>query len=218
MLNSIVQGDALNIIKQIDEKTIDLIITSPPYENIKTAAVQDVCYQCGRVLKDGGIFFLQLKDKQNLAVNDVHLIIERTQCQSPLKLWTTCIIYRDLPHKIMRGDAMLDWFDPVYIFVKADWPKTYLSNHIEDTVWTNYRIPRRCESYIRYKYEPFPELMVHHIIQDFSIIGDTVLDPYCGVGTVPFVAKSLGRNYIGIDIDRKCCEVSRFRLKYQKEE
>ncbi|MFO8076328.1 MAG: DNA methyltransferase [Egibacteraceae bacterium] len=34
-----------------------------------------------------------------------------------------------------------------------------------------------------------------------SNIGDVVLDPFCGSGTVPSVAKRLRRKYVGIEID-----------------
>ena len=39
-----------------------------------------------------------------------------------------------------------------------------------------------------------------------------VLDPFCGSGTTLVVAKKLGRNYIGIDISEKYCDMARRRL------
>jgi len=39
-----------------------------------------------------------------------------------------------------------------------------------------------------------------------------VLDPLCGSGTTLAVAKKLGRNYIGIDINENYCEMARRRL------
>ncbi|MEM3403751.1 MAG: site-specific DNA-methyltransferase [Nitrososphaeria archaeon] len=39
-----------------------------------------------------------------------------------------------------------------------------------------------------------------------------VLDPFCGSGTTCVVAKKLSRNYIGIDINQRYCEIARQRL------
>jgi site-specific DNA-methyltransferase (adenine-specific) len=35
---------------------------------------------------------------------------------------------------------------------------------------------------------------------------------FCGSGTVCLVAKKLGRNYIGIDLNPEYCEIARLRL------
>jgi site-specific DNA-methyltransferase (cytosine-N4-specific) len=47
----------------------------------------------------------------------------------------------------------------------------------------------------------FPEEIPRRLIKMFSIIGDTVLDPFLGTGTTTKVAKELGRNSIGYEID-----------------
>ena len=43
--------------------------------------------------------------------------------------------------------------------------------------------------------------------------GDVVLDPFVGTGTTAIAAKSLGRNFIGIDIDPKYVEIAREKLE-----
>jgi site-specific DNA-methyltransferase (adenine-specific) len=40
-----------------------------------------------------------------------------------------------------------------------------------------------------------------------------VLDPFVGSGTVPVVARRLGRSYLGIDCAEEYCEMARKRLK-----
>ena len=41
------------------------------------------------------------------------------------------------------------------------------------------------------------------------------LDPFCGLGTVGVVAKRLGKNFIGIDIKKKYCEMAEERIRRQ---
>lgn len=41
-----------------------------------------------------------------------------------------------------------------------------------------------------------------------------VLDPFCGSGTACVVAKKLGRDYVGIDLNPEYCEMARQRLEF----
>jgi DNA modification methylase len=49
-------------------------------------------------------------------------------------------------------------------------------------------------------------------IKLFSHPGETVLDPFCGSGTTNLVARQLGRNSIGIDVNPYSVELTRHRL------
>lgn len=46
---------------------------------------------------------------------------------------------------------------------------------------------------------PFPEEIPYRLILLYSYKGDTVLDPFLGIGTTAKVARALGRNYYGYD-------------------
>jgi DNA modification methylase len=50
------------------------------------------------------------------------------------------------------------------------------------------------------------------IIEAFSRPGDTVLDPFAGSGSSLLAAKTLGRSYIGIELDAKYHAIARKRL------
>lgn len=49
----------------------------------------------------------------------------------------------------------------------------------------------------------FPNELVYRLIKMCSFYGDTVLDPFCGVGTTNLEALKLNRNSIGIDIKKE---------------
>jgi site-specific DNA-methyltransferase (adenine-specific) len=59
---------------------------------------------------------------------------------------------------------------------------------------------------------PFPEEIARRLIKLFSFYGDVVLDPFMGSGTTAMACKTLGRQYIGFDIEAKFCERSNSRL------
>jgi site-specific DNA-methyltransferase (adenine-specific) len=50
------------------------------------------------------------------------------------------------------------------------------------------------------------------VVRTFSRPGDVVLDPFCGSGSTLVAAQSLGRRYIGIEIDAEYAEVAQARL------
>ena len=58
-----------------------------------------------------------------------------------------------------------------------------------------------------------PEEMLKRIILASSNEGDIVLDPFMGSGTTAFVARKYGRNFIGIEKERKYVEATELRLK-----
>jgi site-specific DNA-methyltransferase (adenine-specific)/modification methylase len=58
-----------------------------------------------------------------------------------------------------------------------------------------------------------PEEMLKRIILASSNKGDIVLDPFLGSGTTAFVAQQYGRNWIGIEKEKKYIEVAKKRLK-----
>jgi site-specific DNA-methyltransferase (adenine-specific) len=58
-----------------------------------------------------------------------------------------------------------------------------------------------------------PEKLLAKIILAGSHSGNMVLDPFAGSGTTSVVAKKLGRNYLGIEIDRTYCCLAEKRLE-----
>lgn len=58
-----------------------------------------------------------------------------------------------------------------------------------------------------------PKKLLEKIVKAFSSEGDTVADFFCGSGTSLVVAKELGRNYIGCDINPRAIEITNERLE-----
>jgi len=82
-------------------------------------------------------------------------------------------------------------------------------------VWTDiHRIKHN-----RYRDDHPCQLPIHlleRIILMSTNEGDIVLDPFIGTGTTAIAAKSLGRNYIGFDIDRNYVEITERKLSQEK--
>ena len=61
-----------------------------------------------------------------------------------------------------------------------------------------------------------PEALLHRIILANSNKGDVILDPFFGTGTTAVVAKKLGRNFMGVEKERKYYNAAYERLKKTK--
>lgn len=59
-INKVIQGDCLEVMKGIPDKSIDMVLTSPPYDNLRTYKgytfnFEGIAKEIYRVLKDGGV-------------------------------------------------------------------------------------------------------------------------------------------------------------------
>jgi len=59
-LNKIIQGDCLDVMKEMPDNSIDLTITSPPYDNLRdykgyTFDFEDIAEELWRITKEGGV-------------------------------------------------------------------------------------------------------------------------------------------------------------------
>jgi site-specific DNA-methyltransferase (adenine-specific) len=71
--NKLYTGDAANILKQFPNNIIDMIITSPPYDNLRRYngtgdtwnhnKFKEIANELARVLKDGGVIVWNVNDK-----------------------------------------------------------------------------------------------------------------------------------------------------------
>jgi len=62
----------------------------------------------------------------------------------------------------------------------------------------------------------YPEKLIEIPISAGCPPEGIVLDPFMGSGTTGLVAKKLGRNYLGFDINKKYCRIAEKRINYEK--
>ena len=62
-----------------------------------------------------------------------------------------------------------------------------------------------------------PIKLLERLIHISSNEKDVVLDPFCGSGTTLEAADNLGRKWIGIDVSKTACEITKKRMEKRKE-
>ena len=82
-INKIYAGNNINLIKQLDDKVIDLTITSPPYDSLRvyngfTWDFENLAKELYRVTKDGGVVVWVISDstrENNESLNSLKQIL-----------------------------------------------------------------------------------------------------------------------------------------------
>ena len=88
-----------------------------------------------------------------------------------------------------------------------------ISNWVgRDMVYPNNVIHMATECANRQHSAAFPPDLPSWFIKLFTQEGDLVLDPFLGSGTTAMVAKELGRDYLGIDVQAEYCQIAKDRI------
>jgi len=101
-------------------------------------------------------------------------------------------------------------------------PEQREAGKIDDDQFYSWRLARSCWTGIKPEGKrastwgghsaPFPFRLVEPVIRAWSFPGETVLDPFCGSGTVSRVAADWGRNSVGIELHPEFIPFIRDRL------
>ena len=219
-INKIIQGDALEVLKKLPSNSIDMGVTSPPYnkgenkkgwlvKNVKYANASDklpedkyqkiqieVLNELYRIIKPGGSFFYNHKIRWERGVM-LHPMdwLRKTE-------WTIRqeIIWDRMIAANIRGWRFWQVEERIYWLYKPVGNKligTELkSKHaLLTSIW---RFPPEKKNPHP---APFPLALPVRAI--YSIMDENkgiIIDPYCGSGTTLVAAKILGHNYIGVEI------------------
>ncbi len=102
VLNSIICGDAAEVLKSLPDSSIDLVVTSPPYDDLRVyngfkVDLHAVGCELFRVLKDGGIVAMVIQDSTKnfgKSLTSFRTIVD--WCDNiGFKLFETCIYHKN---------------------------------------------------------------------------------------------------------------------------
>ena len=227
----------------IPKSSVDLIVTSPPY-NVDIhydSHADDSSYDeylefteqwlihCYELSKDDGRFCLNIpldknKGGQQAVCADITKIAKSVGWQ-----YHSTIIWNE--GNISRRTAWGSWMsasapyviapvEVILVLYKKDWKKTSGSKENDITreefmEWTNgvWTFPGQNKKGAGGHPAPFPVELPKRCIKLFSFVGDTVLDPFLGSGSTLIAAYQNNRKGIGVEIDKGYCDIAINRLK-----
>jgi len=217
----LILGDCLEEMKKIPDRSVDLVVTSPPYNlgsNHHTGNFRHQPYhddmpepmyeqQQIRVLSE---IYRVAKDTCSLFYNHKNRIKDGKQI-TPYKwlLETEWVIKQELVwfNRSQNFDKIRFYPMTERIYWLAKSPQTKLFNAINHHDLFEWPVEGTNKEHTR----SFPERMVFDILQCFPD-AKIILDPYCGSGTVGVVAKKMRKAFIGIEISPKYFEIAKRRI------
>lgn len=225
----------------VQEDSIDLIVTSPPYNvDIRYGSFDDTTpytvyleftqkwlKKARQVLKEDGRFCLNIPlDKNKGGQQSVYADITTIAKELGFKYHST-VIWNE--QNISRRTAWGSWLsatapyviapvEMIVILYKKRWKR--ISNGRKSGItkeefmdWTNGVWTFMGESKKRIGHPaPFPVELPKRCIKLFTFVGDTVLDPFLGSGSTLIACALTNRVGVGVDIDRNYCKIAKQRL------
>lgn len=253
-------GDSRDL-TQIEDKSAHLVVTSPPYFNIKdysddsdqigsindyqefTEEIAKVWTECYKKLIPGGRMCIVVGDilqSRREAGRHRMLPLHSKIQQQCLEIGFDCLA-PILWAKI--GNATLEAGGNARFLGKPYEPNAVVKNDVEYILLFrkpgDYRSPTKAERILstiqvdehkrlfkqiwtdingKQSQEhpaPYPSELAERLIKMFSFVGDTVLDPFAGVGNTTLAASGIGRDSVSVELKKEYLYVAKERLSNQ---
>jgi len=241
-VNKIYCGNCLDTLKQIGDESIDMVLTSPPYDGLRkyngyVFDFESIVKELYRVLKPNCVVVWVVGDavedgsetgtsfKQALYFKEVGFNIHDTMIYE--KNSSTFPARR-------KGNRYTQIFEYMFVFSKGKPTANLLCDKINK--WAGYTsfdgkippVPKMSPRTNIWKYVTsfddkndhpavFPEELAKDHILSWSNEEDIILDIFNGSGTTCKMAYVNNRNYIGMDISEKYCEIAELRIEKTRE-
>jgi len=245
-INKIHQGNCLELMKQIEDKSVDLILCDLPYgvtqnPKDKVLNLKELWKQYNRILKDDGTIVLTAQQpfttdliNSNRGMFKYELIWNKELSsgflnanRQPLRVHENVLVfYKNLgtynPQKFKgsknhsKGSMKTDVNKNYGVYGKVDNTEELGDmKHPQSIICFMKPHPSKAKHPTQKPVELFK-----YLIKTYTNEGDLVLDNCIGSGTTAVACIELKRNFIGIELDEKYCEIANKRInkiKNQKE-
>ena len=226
----VLHGCAQDVLRSLPENSIDCVFTCPsPFryynknesgyigaeENLSDYInnLINICDECSRVLKPTGSLFIQLPDQYSkfgtlLGIPTIFELDMRDEgwMLNDRLIWHRTETHRK-PPKPEKG--FLKNYETILHFVHRDF---YFNTNSKYSKTSVFSYPLEDSYYTNEFDSGLPYQLSEMVIDTTCPPKGTILDPLCGSAKVGVVAKKMGRDFIGIDINLETVETARIRL------
>jgi site-specific DNA-methyltransferase (adenine-specific) len=221
-INKIICGDCLEVMKNIPDKSVDLVIADSPYNISKKnnfATMERYNQYKGMDFGEWDKNFNQIswiettirimKNPSSIIIfnswQNLKLISDELE-KFGLSTKRILVIRKTNPMPINRDRLFTNSFEFCLWATKGSHWTFNREGHFE----TGYF---ECKNNGVTKHPTEKNInVIKKIIKVLSNKNDVIIDPFLGSGTTAVACKSLGRRYIGIEISPKYCEIAKARV------
>ena len=238
-LNKIYNEDCLKTLGKMENDSVDLVITSPPYNMNLRIRKGEYCSR--QIVKEISTKYVDFND--NMPIDEYNKF--HSEVLSELLRTSNLIFYNiqivtgskrsvfkmigDFSHHLKdiivwdkenaqpaiqkqvlnRRSELILVFDKDYPISRQYRKKGYFNRGTVDDIW---QIKRGRKKAKQYHGAVFPEKLVETILFNFSKEGDLIYDPFMGTGTTAVVATSMKRNFIGSEVSKEYIKIAYNRI------
>lgn len=232
---TLTQGDCLVELKKIQDNSVDLVLTSPPYNKNGFRGHKDTSKGRGR-WNGSDISYGEYQDDMDEQKYQDWQVATLDECYRVIKE-NGSIFYN---HKIRRAGGAashpMEWIlrSKAKFYQQIIWNRKsgpdhnlgYLDPITELVFWLVKGTPK-CHKHKDWATEvwnipatptadnhpaPFPKKLCTAVLLTVTDEGDTVLDCFCGSGTAGVVSKELGRSFIGFELSQTYFDMAKKRI------
>lgn len=229
-------GDCLEIMKDIPDRSIDMILCDLPYGMTNNKwdipiPLDQLWTQYKRIIKENGAIILfgnQPFTSKLILSNEkwfrYTLVWEKNKFsdflnakRKPMKIHEDiCIFYKKQPTyniQYIQGDPYISWNTDNAVERQTNYGK-HKSNIVKNE---GTRLPTTVLKF-KCKERPIhptqkPVDLCEWLIKSYSNEGDTILDNCMGVGTTGIACMNTGRKFIGIELDKKYFDIANEKIQ-----
>lgn len=143
MENKVIQGDCLEVMRTMEDKSIDMVLTSPPYDNLRTYKgytfnFEGIAKEIYRVLKDGGVCVWVVGDSYDKNGSEILTSFKQALFFKEIGFNVhDTMIYQKNSYPFPPVNRYYQQFEYMFVFSKGK-PKTYNIQRCEtDPRWRN---------------------------------------------------------------------------------
>ncbi len=224
-LNVVYNEDCLEGMKQIPNKSVDLVITDPPYlidtvgsglysqkdkqyikelNFMKDGFSKEILDEICRVMKKINLYIF-CSQKQIIPLLDY--FVREKKCNWNIITWHKTNPIPACGNKYLTDTEYVLFFREKGVKIYGDY----------QTKFTYYLTSLNQKDKIKYNH---PTIKPLNIIQNFIINssneGEIILDPFMGSGTTAIACMNTNRNYIGFELDKGYYDIILERIKNHK--
>lgn len=224
-MSKLINGNAIDFIKTLEDESVDLIVTDPPYKvtargnaGNSGGMMQSKLSMQGRIFKHNDVrpmeyipeFYRLLKDGSHCYIMTNHVNL-----QEILNTATECgfhfikSLIWNKGNKIM-GQFYMSQFEYILFFRKGKGKKINKCGTADILSVPNKKTKDKNGKNIHDTEKPVELMKI--LIENSSQENELVLDPFMGVGATIIACKDLNREYIGIELDEKYYNIACNRI------
>ena len=193
----LLSADIRGGLPEVEDESVDYIITDPPYPKEYIPLYGDLSRLAARVLKPGGSLIVM--------TGQSYLPEVMAQLSSGMTYhWIMSYLTPGGQSPQLFHKRLNTFWKPVLWYVKGTYSGDYIGDVLKSPTNNNDK-----------RYHEWGQSLggMVDILERFTNPGDVILDPFLGGGTTGVAAVSMGRRFIGVDIEQGNISTSEKRIK-----